>query len=310
MQTILGAGGAIGSELAKALTKYTDQIRIVSRNPQAVNKTDQLFKADLTRREEVLAAIEGSEIVYVVVGFPYNLKVWQDSWPPFIHNVIDGCKANNSKLVFFDNIYMVDINHIGNITEDAPMRPPSKKGAVRAEVDRQIIQAYETGEIKALIARSADFYGPNIGNSVFQETVVNNLMKGKSANWLASAKYKHSMTYTPDAAIATAILGNTEDAYNQIWNLPTAADPPTGKEWIEACARELGVKPKMMVASKFIIRMMGLFNPIMKELLEMMYQNDRDYIFNSSKFEKRFDFKPTPYAEGIKKVVEAARNNE
>jgi nucleoside-diphosphate-sugar epimerase len=304
MQTILGSGGSVGVDLAKELKKYTKDIRLVSRNPEKVNDTDQVFKADLTQKQQVFDAIEGSDIVYVTIGFPYNTKVWREVWPEFIKNVIEGCKKNNAKLVFFDNVYMIDKGHIGNITEDAPVNPPSKKGEVRAEVFRLIRDAWQKGEIKALVARSADFYGPGSGNSVVQETILKNYLDGKKAIWLGPLKYKHSMTYTPDAARATAILGNTEPAYNQVWNMPTADDPPTGKGWAEAFAKELGVKPRIQSAPKFLVKVMGLFNPIMRELPEMMYQNDRDYIFNSSKFEKAFNFTPTPYEEGIKAVVE------
>lgn len=38
-QTVLGAGGAIGIELAKVLTPYTTNIRLVGRNPKKVNLT-------------------------------------------------------------------------------------------------------------------------------------------------------------------------------------------------------------------------------------------------------------------------------
>ncbi len=41
----------------------------------------------------------------------------------------------------------------------------------------------------------------------------------------------------------------------------------------------------------------------MKELKEMVYQYDREYVFDSSKFEKGFDFVPTSYKEGIKEIV-------
>ena len=60
-QTILGAGGAIGIELAKALPTYTSDIRLVGRNPKKINSTDELFKADLSNRDEVLKAVEGSD---------------------------------------------------------------------------------------------------------------------------------------------------------------------------------------------------------------------------------------------------------
>ena len=63
MQTILGAGGAIGVELAKILPAYTDAIRLVSRAPQKVNTADELFPADITKAAEVDEAVKGSEVV-------------------------------------------------------------------------------------------------------------------------------------------------------------------------------------------------------------------------------------------------------
>ena len=157
MQTILGAGGAIGVELAKALPEYTSEIRLVSRNPEKVNKTDKLFPADLTDPQQVDKAVKGSEIVYVTVGFPYDIKVWRRVWVPFIQSVIDACKKHNAKLVFFDNVYMYDPTYMGNMTEDTPYRPVSKKGEIRKEVAEAIMKAVDEGSLTALIARSADF---------------------------------------------------------------------------------------------------------------------------------------------------------
>jgi len=90
-----------------------------------------------------------------------------------------------------------------------------------------------------------------------------------------------------------------------VWHLPTAPNPLTGKQWIEAIAKEMGVQPKFQVATKFIVRLMGLFIPIMHEMNEMMYQYDRDYVFDSSKFEQRFGIVPTCYQEGIREIVKA-----
>ena len=304
MQTILGSGGAIGIELAKALKQHTTDLRLVSRTPERVNATDHLFSANLTRPEDVLRAVEGSEVVYLTVGLPYDIKVWQSTWPVVMKNVIDACKARQAKLVFFDNMYMYDPGYLNMMTEETPIRPVSKKGAVRAQLVKMLMNEVESGALQAVIARSADFYGPSIGNtSVLTETVFKNLDVGKKANWLGSAKYQHSFTYTPDAGKATAILGNTADAFNQVWHLPTAPNPLTGKGWIEAIAKEMGVEPGFRVVPRLMARIMGLFLPIMRELAEMMYQYERDYVFNSDKFEKRFDFAPTPYLEGIRIIV-------
>jgi nucleoside-diphosphate-sugar epimerase len=304
MQTILGSGGAIGIELAKSLSEYTTNIKLVSRNPEKVNPEDKLHKADLLLPGEVQKAVKGSEIVYVTVGFPYQTKFWQTHWPDFISSVIEACIQEQCKMVFFDNIYMYDPDHLDGMTEETPLRPVSRKGKVRAEVAGRIMKQVETGRLKALIARSADFYGPGIKNtSVLTETVINPLSNGKTASWMGSMEYRHSYTYTPDAGRATAILGNTEDAYNQVWHLPTAPDPMTGREWIKAFASELGVSPKSRTLSKPMLRMLGIFIPVMKELIEMLYQYDREYVFNSAKFEKRFEVAPTAYQNGIREIV-------
>ena len=304
MQTILGSGGAIGVELAKALKNYTNEIRLVSRHPQKVNTTDELIAADLLDVDQVYKAVRGSSVVYVTVGFQYSVKIWKENWPKFMSAVIHACKESQTKLVFFDNIYMYDPKYLDDMTEKTPVNPTSKKGKIRAEIAQMIMDEVDAGKLKALIARSADFYGPRIQKtSVLTETVFNSLNKGKKAMWMSSVNFKHSYTYTPDAGKATAILGNTDDAYGQIWHLPTAPAPFTGKEWIETIARELGVNAKYQVLPKFMLRLIGLFVPVMGEMVEMIYQYDRDYVFNSEKFEKRFDIKPTPYIQGIREII-------
>ena len=140
MNTILGAGGAIGIELAKALKSHTNDIQLVARNPKKVNDTDALFPADLTVREQVFQAVKGSEVVYLVVGFQYKISVWREQWPRLMTNVIDACIENNSKLVFFDNIYMIGGDNVKHITEESPISPVSKKGEVRANLDKMILE--------------------------------------------------------------------------------------------------------------------------------------------------------------------------
>ena len=183
MQTILGANGVIGKELAAGLTAYTNEIRLVSRNPKAVNKGDQLMAADLTLPLQVDKAVEGSDIVYLTVGLAYNFKIWRQQWPLIMHNVIESCKKYGAKLVFFDNVYMYDPEYMGNMTEETPIRPVSKKGEVRSLIAALLMEEIKSGNLTALIARSADFIGP--ANSFLVESVYKNLNKGKKANWFS-----------------------------------------------------------------------------------------------------------------------------
>lgn len=304
MQTILGAGGAIGKELAVSLRSYTKTLRLVSRNPASENADDEIVAADLTNAEQVRKAVQGSEIVYLMAGLVYKAKVWKEQWPKIMQNVINACVEFNSKLVFFDNIYLYDGSRLNPITEENPINPPSKKGAVRAELVKMIWEAAENRQLKVLIARCADFYGPSIKNtSILTETILKPLSENKTANVLVADKYLHSFTYSRDAATATALLGNTEDAYGQTWHLPTAKNPLTAKEWVELAAKELGVAPKYRIVGKGMVRLLGLFIPVMKESYEMLYQYDKDYVFNSDKFDKRFNFIPTSYQDGMREIA-------
>ena len=139
MQTIIGSGGAIGIPLAKELKNYTKNIRLVSRHPEKVNESDELFPLNVTNLSQLDKAIEGSEVVYVTIGFEYNLKVWQKTWPPFMKAVINSCIKHKAKLVFFDNVYSYAKSAIPFMTEDSPIQPPSKKGEVRAQLHQMIM---------------------------------------------------------------------------------------------------------------------------------------------------------------------------
>jgi nucleoside-diphosphate-sugar epimerase len=305
MQTILGSGGIIANELAKVLRQdYTDEIRLVARNPQKCHPDDQLFPADLTDPKQASNAIAGSEVAYLTVGLPYKAKIWAELWPEVMENVIQGCKEHKCRLVFFDNVYMYDRDGFAKMDENTAIRPTSKKGAVREKIAQMLIEAHESGEITALIARCADYFGPAIErNSMLNETVVENLAKGKAAQWIGPLQYRHSFTYTIDAAKGTAILGNTPDAFGEVWHLPTRSNPLTAEEWVEQIASYFGSKPKAQILTPLLAGILGLFIPVLKEVKEMMYQYDRDYVFDSSKFEQRFNYQPLSYEEGIKEML-------
>jgi len=304
MQTIIGSGGSIGLPLAKELPKYTDRVRLVSRHPKKVNPSDELFPIDVNVPAQIEEAVRGSEVVYVTIGFEYNIKTWQTVWPPFLEVVMDACKKHNSRLVFFDNVYMYAKSEIPHMTEESAIDPPSRKGEVRALLHEMIMRDVENQSLTALIARSADFYGPNTDKSVLGETVTKNLIKGKKAQVLGDMSKIHTYTYTPDAARATALLGNTLDAYNQVWHVHTTSNLLTTGQWIELIAKEVGVEPRVQKLPKWMFGLLGLFIPIMKELPEMLYQNEMDYVFDSSKFEKRFGIPATQPVEGIRAMVD------
>jgi nucleoside-diphosphate-sugar epimerase len=193
------------------------------------------------------------------------------------------------------------------MTEETPLKPVSKKGEVRAKLHQMIMDEVEKGNVSAIIARAADFYGPDTPLSFVNIMVFDKLSKGKKAQWFIDDEKKHSFTYTPDAGKATAMLGNSDEAYNQIWHLPTNKNVLTGKKFIELAANAMGVKPDYQVLKKWMVKIAAPFDPIVKESVEMLYQNEYDYLFDSTKFEEAFSFIPVDYEYGIEATAESMK---
>lgn len=303
MQTILGANGVIGKEVSKHLPRFTNQIRQVGRNPHKVNATDELVKADLLNYQQTEAAVKGSEVVYLVAGLKYDIKTWQRDWPIVMSNTIDACKKHGSKLVFFDNVYPYGYVN-GVMTENTPFNPTSKKGEVRAKIATMLLDETKEGNINSLIVRAADFYGPGALLSMTHASVNERLRAGKAAQWLGNPKKIHTFSYTPDAGKTTAILGNSEAAYNQTWHVLTSADKITGEDYVRMASEVLN-KPskKIQALPKWGVRTLGLFVPVLSELVEMMYQFENDYIFDSSKAQAFLNENATSYKEGIRETL-------
>lgn len=298
IQTILGAGGVIGKELAKMLPQYTERVRLVSRHPEKINTSDETFAADLTDPSQVDDAVKGSGVVYLTAGLPYDIKIWEEQWPRIMQNSILACKKHGTKLIFFDNIYVYGrVN--GPITEGSPYNPCSKKGKVRLQLSQMLTDAWNKGEITGAIVRSADFYGPGANNAIFNILVLDKLRKHQKAQWICKDNVRYSMTFTPDAASGTALIGNTADAVNQVWHLPTSSEAVTAGDLINLSAEITGTSAKHILLKKPMISLTGLFNRNVKEMKEMLYQYENDYIFDSSKFEKRFNLKAVTYKEGF-----------
>ena len=303
LHTILGAGGSVGNELVPVLLSNNERVRLVSRKPIIVEGTEH-FVADLTNFEQTLNAVKGSSVVYLLVGLKYDSRVWETTWPTIMTNTINACKQTNAKLIFIDNVYMygkVD----GVMTEETAFNPCSKKGKIRAAIATQLLNEMNAGNIKALIARGADFYGPcGDKTSMPNILVFSNLYKKKKAQWLSNLNLPHSFTFVPDIAKALYLLANDETAFGQTWHLPTKAKALTGKEIIELAAKAFNQPNGVFVFPKWMVAMVGMFNRDIFEIKEMLYQNEFSYFFDSSKFEKHFSFSPTSYEEGIKKTAE------
>ena len=181
MQTILGANGQIGTELARALhDEHTTDLRLVSRNPKPLHQSDQVLSADLMDAGATSRAVEGSEIAYLTVGLPPNSELWAEQLPVMMRNVIDACATHGTKLVFFDNTYMYPRTAAPQ-TEQTPFEPHGSKAVTRARMAELLMRAMDEQRIEAVICRAPEFYGPGKTQSFSNALVFDRIRENKPA---------------------------------------------------------------------------------------------------------------------------------
>jgi nucleoside-diphosphate-sugar epimerase len=189
--------------------------------------------------------------------------------------------------------------------EAHPQNPPSKKGQVRKVIAEMLLNAHRAGKVEAVIGRSADFYGPNARSSPLYASFLENMLKGENPAWLAKPSTRHTYAYTKDVGRALVSLALEADTYGQAWHLPVGK-PILPEEASDLFGVTLGRKFKVQYMSALLKAMVSLFIPILKEVKEMSYQFNNDYIMSWDKFKKRFPgFVVTSYEAGMKETVES-----
>jgi len=304
LHTILGANGAVGRELSRALTAQGLRLRQVSRHPQREFPSDEVVVADLTNAASTAAAIAGSDVVYLVAGVSYSTAVWQADWPRIMANVMDGCERSGAALVFFDNVYAYG-EVSGAMTEETPFNPCSRKGEVRARIATTLLDAIRSQRVTAMIVRSPDFYYPSEPGrttGMLNAIVFDRLRAGKAPQWLGNPDAQHSFSYTPDLGRSLALLGTSTAAFGQTWHALTTPEQHSGRDLVSLAADIAAVQAKLQNAPRWMIRALGLFQPPMREQVEMLYQFERPYSFSSTELTRAFDVSATPYRDAFREV--------
>jgi nucleoside-diphosphate-sugar epimerase len=299
---VLGAAGGTGSAVVRELAARGSSVRAVTRGgaadaPEGVEQV----AADLGTTEGARRACEGAAVVYHCAQPGYTK--WPELFPPMTRAVIDGAAAAGAKLVFADNLYVYGPPD-GPMTEETPERARGKKGRTRIEMAAAVLGAHGDGRLRCTIGRSSDYYGPRGTTSNVGENIMKPVVRGRRARWLGSLDQPHTLNYLEDMARALVTLGERDEADGQVWHLP-AAEPLTGRQFLALAFEAAGHPAKVGVVPRPMIRIGGLFNPLVRELNETLYQFERPFILDASKFQRAFGpFEPTPHPEAVRRTVD------
>jgi len=298
--------GPLGTAVMTELLKKGKRVKMVNRSGKAeVPAGVEVVKGDITNAESVKQLSQGVTVVYMCAQPAYTR--WVEEFPALITSVIEGLSQSGAKLVFGDNLYMYG-EVSGSIREDLPYTAKTRKGQTRAKVANQVLDAHRVGKIRATIGRAADFYGPGVLDSVLGERVFYPALAGKTASAAGNLDLPHTYSFIGDFGRGLVTLGEHEQALGQTWHTP---NPPTitTRELLTLAFKEMGLPPKMSGMGKTMMRIGGLFIPEARESVEMMYEFEKPFIVDHSKFEKAFGANPTPHREALRQTVEWYRQH-
>jgi nucleoside-diphosphate-sugar epimerase len=293
--------GPVGMSVMDELLQRDKRVRMVNRSGKArVPHGVEVVGGDAADPTFTREASEGASVVYFALNPPYDK--WPELFPPLQAGVLEGAASARAKLVAMENLYMYGPTDGRPLTEDLPYAPNTRKGTVRARMSEELMEAHTSGRVRVAIGRASDFFGPRVLASAAGEQVFGRAVEGKSAQVAGDPDQPHTYTYAPDIGRGLVILGESEEALGQVWHLPSP-ETLTTRQFVEMIFEEVGKPARVQAAPKIVLRVMGLFNPGMREMIEMLYEFEEPFVVDDSKFEQAFGEHATPLKEAIGETV-------
>lgn len=307
---VLGASGSMGASITFELLKRGFQVVAFARNKEKLealfttHPEVSIFSGDGFRVDDLMKATAGIDIIFHAANIPY--PEWSEKHPQLLKNVLLAAKQASAKVVMIDNIYAYGRNPGHPINEAHPKQPHTRKGKIRLQME-QLVKAAHSEETPALIAHFPDFYGPYGGNTILH-VLLEPISRQKKGIFVGSMENAREYIYLPDGSKAVVELAHHEDAYGQNWNIP-GAGVISGEEILRISDKILKRKNRAFSVGKVTISLMGLFNPMMRELVEMLYLTDDPIVLDGSKYEREIGAVPrTPYEIGIAETLRHMSN--
>jgi nucleoside-diphosphate-sugar epimerase len=301
LHVIFGTGAVGMSVMDELIRRGRRRVRMVNRSGRArVPHGVEVVGGDATDEAFAREASEGASVVYFALNPPYDK--WPELFPPLQAGVLEGAASAGAKLVAMENLYMYGLTSGRPLTEDLPHAPNTRKGRVRARMSEELMDAHSSGRVRVAIGRASDYFGPRVLASAAGEQVFGRAVQGKSAQVAGDPNQPHTYTYAPDIGRGLVILGEREEALGQAWHLPSP-ETLTTRQFVEMIFEEVGKPARIQAAPKILLRAMGLFNPGIRETIEMLYEFEEPFAVDHSKFEQAFGEQATPLREAIRGTV-------
>ena len=310
MEKIVFGTGVLAFWVAKKLSDKGKTIIMINRSGKVnfdLPKNVSVQAGDLSDANFIKKICANADTIYHCAMPP--MGTWQKLLPPITKAIIDGLSGSNKKLVYGDNLFMYGDTDGKPLTENLSNNAVGIKGKTRAEAASELLNAHKNNRFKVSIGRASDLFGPMALNTAIGDLFFKAALSGKTANLLGKTELPHSFTYVKDFAQGLITLGENDSANGEIWHIPNSKTISTSA-FVKLIEKELGKKIKTQYAGTLMVKILGIFMPIMRELKELMYSWNKPYIVKHDKFIKQFGNIHTPIEQSVKETVQWFKSNQ
>lgn len=306
LHVVFGAG-QVGQPLVRLLVQAGQRVRVVRKSSGETPPGTEPLQGDATDAAFCREAARGAAVLYHCMNPPYSARAWAETLPRYMENLIAAASRERAKLVVLDNVYMLGRPGGRPFDEESPANPCSRKGEIRARVAEQLFTAHRRGDLLATSGRASDFYGPGASGTHLGDPFWPPALAGKTTRVLFDPNAIHTYHYVPDVAAGLMALGTAgDDAYGTPWMLPCL---PAGslRDLAARFARALGREIRLAGVPPLLLKTMGVFVPLLREVEEMAYQWDEPFVIDDRRFRARFAMQPAHADEAAAATVAWAR---
>jgi len=290
--------GPIGRATAEALLRRGERVTMVNRSGTApLPDSVEVLGGDARDADFAKWAAGGARVVYQTLNPPYHR--WAKEFPALQAGVIAAAEASGARFVNMDNLYSYGSSAGRPLTESNPIAPVSRKGAVRARMEEDLWAAHDAGRIPVASGRASDYFGPGAGqSSALGDRVFLPAIAGKPVRLFGDPDLLHSYTFIPDIGEALAVLGEHPDAVGSTWHLPNDPTAQTSRAMVETVFRLADTSPRLSRLPTIVLRLVGIVNPTVRELIEMEYEFTEPFVVDSSRI-LALGLRATPVDEAL-----------
>jgi nucleoside-diphosphate-sugar epimerase len=293
--------GQVGRALSARLAGLGLSVRVLSRHrPSALVEGVDWRAADASDPDAATEATRSAAVIYQCLNAPYTK--WPQLFPPLQRGVLSAAERNGALLVSLENVYGYGPTAGKPMTEELPLAATTVKGRTRAAMTAELLSAADAGRVRIAIGRASDFFGAGVTETTLGERVFANALAGKRADCLGNPDLPHTYSYVPDVAAGLATLGTDERAVNEVWHLP-GPETVTTRSVLELISGEVGHPVAVRTLPTALMRALGLFNPMLRELAEMAYEFAEPFVLDTSKYQSTFGAGGTPLPAAIASTV-------